>query len=260
MLDNTEDNIEQTRLRELFLQQLIDAIPDGIRVIDKDYNVVMANRAFYNVMKLNESCVGQKCYKAYGFDCDGCPRSRYNCPVQNIQNLQKEFHAIHEVAKHPLYVNADKLKYGNKDDEYYIIEAIHDLSRDVRFSHQQKVSSLAFLSTSIAHEMKNNLGAIRLILEGILDDTDKQSLNGDEPRKYLKMAHKQLVEAIQTPERLLKLAQYSEQDASSVNVAVAVKDMAMMIDYDAKRRCIEIVTNIEKNLSFMGRREKCRTF
>ena len=60
MLDNTEKNIEETKIREQFLQQLIDAIPDGIRVIDKNYNVVMANRAFYNLLKLEKSCIGHK--------------------------------------------------------------------------------------------------------------------------------------------------------------------------------------------------------
>ncbi len=252
MLDNTEKNIEQTQIREKFLQQLIDAIPDGIRVIDTNYNVVMANRAFYSVLKLNESCVGQKCYKAYGFACDGCPRSRYNCPIKYIQSAQKEFHAIHEVEKRPLYVNADKLSYGSGEEEYYIIEAIHDLSRDVRFSHQQKVSSLAFLSTSLAHEMKNNLGAIRMILEGILDTTYKNLPDDDEQKKYMLMAHKQLVETIQTPERLLKLAQYSEQDISDIDVGSAIRDMMLMIDYDAKRLGIAVETSIEKNLSFAG--------
>ncbi|MBR1825487.1 MAG: PAS domain-containing protein [Alphaproteobacteria bacterium] len=252
MLDNTEENIEQTKFRERFLQQLIDAIPDGIRVIDTDYNVVMANRAFYNVLKLEESCIGQKCYQAYGFNCDECPRSRYNCPIKHIKSTQKEFHAIHEVDRHPLYVNADKLAYGKGPDEYYIIEAIHDLSRDVRFSHQQKISSLAFLSTSLAHEIKNNLGAIRMIIEGILDSSYKDVPDDNEQKKYMLMAHKQLVETIQTPERLLKLAQYSEQDIDNINVAAAIKDMMLMIDYDAKRRGIAVETEVESNLTFVG--------
>ncbi len=252
MLDNTEENIEKTKLREKFLQQLIDAIPDGIRVIDKNYNVVMANRSFYNVIKSDKSCIGEKCYKAYGFECDGCPRSRYNCPIRHIQSEQKEFHAIHEVGKRPLYVNADKLVYGKNPDDYYIIEALHDLSRDVRFSHQQKVSSLAFLSTSLAHEIKNNLGAIRMILEGILDSSYQNVPDDDEQKKYLLMVHKQLVETLRTPERLLKLAQYSEQDFGKIDVPNAIKDMLLMIDYDAKHRGIAVETNIESDLSFEG--------
>lgn len=252
MLNNIENNIEQTKIREQFLQQLIDAIPDGIRVIDQKHNVLMANRAFYNVMKLDKTCVGHKCYQAYGYNGAGCPRSRYNCPIENLGKIAKEFHAIHEVGKRPLYVNADKLVYGSNPNDYYIVESIHDLSRDVRFSHQQKVSSLAFLSTSLAHEIKNNLGAIRMIMEGIFASDNQNSADTEEQKKYLMMAHKHLVETIQIPERLLKLAQYSEQDVGQIDVASAIKDIALMIDYDAKRKGIRITTEIENGLQFEG--------
>ena len=253
MLDNTEQNIEETKLREKFLQQLIDAIPDGIRVIDKNFNVVMANRAFYSLLNIKNDCTGKKCYKAYGYDnCDGCPISRYNCPIRYLRNNKSELHAVHEVGKTPLYVNAARLIFGRKSEDYYIIEAIHDLSGDVQFSHQQKVSSLAFLSTSIAHEMKNNLGAIRLILEGMLDSDYKDLSDKDNRKKYLTMAYNQLVETVKTPERLLKLARYSEAEFAQIDVSSAVNDMMLMIDYEAKRRGIIIKTSTSSDLVFWG--------
>ncbi|MBQ8481851.1 MAG: PAS domain-containing protein [Alphaproteobacteria bacterium] len=253
MLENTEQNIEESKLRELFLQQLIDAIPDGVRVIDKDFNVIMVNRSFYGLLKLKENCTEKKCYEAYGFDdCDGCPISRYNCPVRHFKDDTTDLHTIHEVGKIPLYVNATRLIFGKNKQDYYIVEAIHDLSGDVRFSHQQKVSSLAFLSTSIAHEMKNNLGAIRLILEGLLD-TSYQYLDKDNNRrKYLTMAYNQLVETVKIPERLLKLARYSDADYCLIDVSSSVNDTMLMIDYEAKRRGIVIIEDISNDLAFWG--------
>ncbi len=252
MLESIENNIEENKLREQFLQQLIDAIPDGIRVIDINYNVVMANAAFYKLLKLKNSCIGHKCHAAYGYKCESCPQSHYNCPIKYIQKTKDSFHAIHEVGKTPLYVNAAKLVFGKKANDYYIIEALHDLSQDVRYSHQQKVSSLAFLSTSLAHEIKNNLGAIKLIMEGILSADGDSAQKQEEHKKYLEMAHRQLVEAIQIPERLLKLARYSDKEVTSVDVSAAIKDMLLMVDYEAKRRGIECISKVEKGLSFWG--------
>lgn len=253
MLDNIEQSIEEGKERERFLQQLIDAIPDGIRVIDKNFNVIMANRAFHTMFKVKEDCTGKKCYKVYGYDdCEGCPVSRYNCPIRYFRKNENDLHTIHEVGKLPLYVNAARLILGKKQKDYYIVEAIHDLSGDVRFSHQQKISSLVFLSTSIAHEMKNNLGAIRLILEGLLNSEYKDLPDNDSRKKYMTMAYNQLVETVKTPERLLKLARYSEADYSLIDVGSAVEDMMLMIDYEAKRRGIVIKTEVEQNLSFWG--------
>ena len=256
MLDNTEYNIEETKAREIFLQRLIDAIPDGIRVIDKNYNVIMANSAFHSMLKLKKTCVGQKCYKAYNPHCDGCPQRQYACPVKelllNSANMPEHFHTIHEVGKVPLYLNATKLRWGQNKDDIYIVEALHDLSNDVRFSHQQKVSSLAFLSTSIAHEMKNNLGAIRMIFEGILSNYYADVPDADDQKKYLQMAYNQLVETIKTPERLLRLAQYSDNENVEIDVSDAINDMLLMIDYDAKRHGIAIKTQLTENLTFNG--------
>lgn len=254
MLDNMEYNIEETKNRERFLQKLIDAIPDGIRVIDKNYNVIMANRAFHSLLKQKHSCIGEKCYLVYGYQCEGCQQRKYTCPIKQllINKTTDELHTIHEIGKLPLYLNATRLRLGENDDNTYIVEALHDLSGDVQFSHQQKVSSLAFLSTSIAHEMKNNLGAIRMIFEGILENYYDKVDDHDDQKRYLQLAYNQLVETIKIPERLLRLAQFSDNEFIEINVHNAINDMLMMIDYDAKRRGIDVQTNLDKELSFIG--------
>lgn len=249
MLNNLEENIAEIKSNELFLQRLIDAIPEAIRVIDSDYNVVMANTALHKMFKLKESCVGKKCYFAYGFECEACPKSKYECPIKEIfERGKNNIHTIHEVNSSPLYISAAKLQASENKHNDYVIEAIHDLSNDVQFSHQQKVSSLAFLSTSIAHEMKNSLGAIRMIFEVILNN--KVSL--PERNKYLQMAYTQLVETIRTPERLLKLSQFNQEDSGIINVSSAVEDILIMIDYDAKRKGIAIQKSLDKNASVYG--------
>ena len=247
MLDSIENNISETKRREQFLQNLLDTIPDGIRVIDENYNVVMSNKAFGKILKTKNS-YNVKCYYAYGYDCEGCSSSKYKCPIELFRK-QKDgtLHTIHEVNKKPLYVNAARLYLNNQS--YFVIEAIHDLSRDVHFSHQQKVSSLAFLSTSIAHEMKNNLGAIRIILEGVLDSDD---FSAPQNKKYLEMSLKQLVETIKIPERLLQIAHYSEDEISPINVENAVKDMMLMVDYDAKRYGISTITEMKNRMILYG--------
>lgn len=251
MLDNTENNIKEAKTRELFLQQLIDAIPDGIRVIDHNYNVIMANKAFYSLLKIKESCVGKKCYLAYGYKCEGCEQSKYECPIREllIHKNKDSLIAIHDVGKTPLYLRAVKLNNDEKKEKL-IIESLHDLRGDVKFSHQQKVSSLAFLSTSIAHEMKNNLGAIRMIFEAILENYFDNKTN-DQIKKYLNMAHTQLIETIKIPERLLKLAQYDDVNKTEIDISSSINDMLLMIDYDAKRKGIVINTKFEKGLSFI---------
>ena len=166
------------------------------------------------------------------------------------KNKDDVLHTIHEIGKTPFYLNAAKMPIDANN--FYVVEVLHDLSNDVRYSHQQKVSSLAFLSTSIAHEMKNNLGAIRLILEGMLEDNPNSAVDFESQKKYLLLIHKQLVEAVKTPERLLQLARYSEEETGEINIADAVQDMLHMIDYDAKRRGIFADMQIADDAKIFG--------
>lgn len=66
------------------------------------------------------------------------------------------------------------------------------------------------------------------------------------------MAYTQLVETIRTPERLLKLSQFNQEDLGIINVSSAVEDILIMIDYDAKRKGIAIQKSLDKNASVYG--------
>ena len=253
MLDSMEQNIENVKMRERFLQQLIDAVPDAIRVLDNYYNVVMENKTFRRLAQTKGSCSGRKCFEAYGYHDTVCPRSRYNCPIMYLKNKsQKAFHAIHEVGNIPTYINAARLYLdrSNKTD-YYVIEAMHDLRADVLFSHQQKISSLAFLSTSIAHEIKNNLGAIRMILEGILEEKES-AWSAKEVKKYLVMAHDQLVETVRVPERLLKMSQYVDKEVTMIDISSCITDVMQMTDYSTKRVGIATDLVLQEGLQLKG--------
>ena len=253
MLDSMEQNIENVKMRERFLQQLIDAVPDAIRVLDNKYNVIMENKTFKNLAQTKGNCLKRKCFEAYGYNNYACPRSRYNCPIVYLKNkAQKSFHAIHEIGSVPAYISAARLYVDkNNKNDYYVIEAMHDLRGDVLFSHQQKISSLAFLSTSIAHEMKNNLGAIRMILEGILEEKeDKWSIA--EVRKYLVMVHNQLVDTVRIPERLLKMSQYVDTEMTEIDVCSCITDVMQMTDYSTKRVGIATEVLLGKELYLKG--------
>ena len=167
MLDNLQNMMEKIRDNENFLQSIVDGIPDGIRVIDKDFNIIIANKSYYNLTE-DFPKSGLKCYySAFGLN-EPCHYSNTQCPVVNIlhKNNKKTFNAIHQfINSGNKYLSITSAPLFHNSQNNYVIEAIHDLSQEIDFSHQQKVSSMGFLSSSIAHEIKNQIGALRLIVE-----------------------------------------------------------------------------------------------
>lgn len=246
MISSIESYIAEIKNSELFLQLLIDTIPDGIRVIDKDYNIIHSNNAYDK--QFSATGHTEKCFQAYGYD-KPCPQGVFSCPFREIKSSKaKSISMVQNVDGRPLSVNAAPLKMFGSDsrDDFYIIESIRDLSDDIRFSHQQKISSLGFLATSVAHEMKNNLGSMRMILESMLE----QPQNAD--NKYLRLVYDQLVASVAIPERLLKLARNNMEAPEAFKADAAIGEVISLLDYESKRNGVEIECNFANGLEVIG--------
>lgn len=258
MLENIENGIIEIKNKEAFLQSLIDGIPDGIRVIDEDYNIIIANKEYYRQIGSKASCIGCKCYTSSQKTNVPCPKSLYTCPINEIKNKNNgKVKFVQQFASYPnrhLSINAAPLIIDNgKAKTTYVVEAIRDLSEDIRFSHQQKLSSLGFLATSVAHEMKNHLGSIRMILEAVINKYYKDISDNNETKQYLNLINSQLITCIHVPERLLKLAQFSNDDDQEINIRDNINDVMALLDYEAKRNGVSITINTpEKDIIMNG--------
>jgi signal transduction histidine kinase len=123
------------------------------------------------------------------------------------------------------------------------VESIRDLSENINYSHQQKISSLGFLATSIAHEMKNNLGAINMILDGLLQKYYSEDKQNSQEKQYLEMISSQIKECIKVPERLLKISRNSDQNELTFNINSSISDILSLLDYEIKSKGIILTKN-----------------
>lgn len=250
MLDNIENMISTIQDKEKFLQSLIDSIPDGIRVIDENHNIIIANKTYYaqsnDIPKTNK-----KCYASSFLSKQPCLNEQ--CPLHEIlQNKKPNFITIQQFASNPnkyLSVNAALMQYDKSHK--YIVESIRDLSGDIDFSHQQKISSLSFLSSSIAHEIKNNLGALRMILEHIIETSSSKKTSLSEHKKMLKTLHNELVNTLNIPERLLKMTRYSTQDETEFDCINSLSEIIKLLDFEAKRKGIDMSFTYPKKEIFI---------
>ena len=241
MLNNIENNINEIKEKEVFLQSLIDTLPDAIRVIDENYNIILYNKAYAEYTKKQYLYSSDKCYEAYSKEnqCP-CSTSQYICPLKELKEKNKNsLKIIHSINNRPLSINSARIHLNG---QYGIVESIRDLSDNVNYSHQQKISSLGFLATSLAHEMKNNLGAINMILDGILQKYYTNT-NNNEEKQYLEMISGQIKDCIKVPERLLKLSRNTEQINTTFNIASEISDILSLLDYEIKSKGIVLTQN-----------------
>ena len=253
MLQNIEDSIIKIKNNQYFLQAIIDAIPDGLRVMDEQGKIVLANRAYVNLLGIKK-CIGEFCYRQSMNAKSFCPENKMRCPIREFQkNKATTLSTIQYFAKdpnRPISVNAAKMELeGENGKTEYIIEALRDLSQEIKFSHQQKISSLAFLATSIAHEMKNNLGSLRMVMEQLMEIND---FKDSRTKAYFNLAYTQVLECIKIPESLLNLSKNPAKKADKIKLKNIVESVCSLLDYEAKRRGVEISVALDDKIIIMG--------
>ena len=251
MAMSLEKSLLDIRRKEHFQQALIDAIPDGIRVIDEDFNIVVANRAYRELVGIAED-KGQdigKCYFSSHKRESPCQKNMVTCPLTELSAQKTVIKAVQRFKNHtendlPVEVNAAVLKRDEYQKGDLVVESIRDLTQDIRFSHTQKLSSVGMLAAGVAHELRNPLGSIRLILEGLVSKIENKKIDISEIEKYLRKITDQIVNCASVTEILLKLSRLPSDELENVDVKQAIAEINTLLDYEAKKRGVTVCTSV----------------
>lgn len=253
MTESLQRKIQQLQEKEVFLQALINAIPDGIRIIDENYQILLSNKTYREQLQLNEDNADDLyCYSSsHGLDCP-CPATLITCPIQELNNNKLPFKFIHqhtrsdgskldvEIYASPMHVTVEG------ESRTLIVESIRDLAEQVKFSHEQKLSELGHLAAGVSHEIHNPLTAVRLALH-----SSYQSLQDPEPdiqeiSNYLDLVNKEIDTCIDVTERLLKLSTAPPSQAELVLVNEAVEETISLLRWEAIQDKIELSFKTEE--------------
>ncbi len=239
--------------REQFLQSLIDAMPDGIRVIAPDFTVLKTNKAFCQQMGLSsDQVLGQACYASSHGRTEPCAPTLVTCPLHEIGKNGKPLmcrqthkrrdgsEAVVEVSAAPLEILSDgTVRKG-------VVEAIRDLSGDIQHSQEQRLSEIGQLAAGVAHEIRNPLSSIHLTLQALrnrpVDDVQKDF------SRHLNVMDGEIDRCIQVTERLLKLSTPPSELPELVAVEQVTPEVISLLNAEADRSGTKITLDLVGSL------------
>lgn len=251
MASALETGHRQLEHRERFLQALIDAVPDGIRLIDRNFKVKRANRAYLDQVGLPpDQVIGQPCYASSHKRTTPCPATLVTCPLhefgQGALPLTCRHQHIRGDDNQPFMVevSANSLDVETPDGrERLVIESIRDLSKEMAISHEQKLSELGLLAAGVAHEIRNPLASMRFGLQAIRQGVDVEG-NG-EMLEHLQLVDDEIEECITVTERLLKLSTPPSDQPELVSIDHIVDDVLSLLNAEAEANHIDVRIEIE---------------
>ncbi|PYG87201.1 sigma-B regulation protein RsbU (phosphoserine phosphatase) [Ruminiclostridium sufflavum DSM 19573] len=114
-----------------FIEEVIDGMPDWVRVIDKHDNIIFVNKSMRDSIGMD--IVGQKCYEVLGRTAP-C----YNCISRsNLPNRSRRKEEV--INGHTFSVTSSPFKGVDSISEDAVIEVLHDITELKKMS--QKIKS-----------------------------------------------------------------------------------------------------------------------
>jgi PAS domain S-box-containing protein len=253
MAAGLQDKLAELREKEHFLQQLVDAIPDGICVIGPDYRVVLTNVTYREQLGLKPGeVVPALCHAATHARDTPCPETLITCPLKEIAKAQKPLRVVHRHQRTngstldvELYA-APMLVTQQGEPRLMVVESIRDLEQQVRFSHEQRLSELGRLAAGVAHEIHNPLAAVRLALHAAERAVKAENPAHDQVIEYLHLVDQEVEKCSQVTEGLLKLSVPPPTQQELVEVERVVGETLRLLHWEAETRSVEIHLLVEE--------------
>jgi PAS domain S-box-containing protein len=218
-------DITERKRAETMVKKILETVDDGFVVIDRDYRIVSANRAYCEqVGKAAAEMVGGHCYEYAHSQARPCFAEGLDCPVHQAFATGQPARATHhhsrgaaagttrvvEVKAFPLRDEADQVTS--------VIEITTDISEQVKLEEQlrqsQKMEALGTMAGGLAHDFNN-------ILQAIMGYTELlgQRLGAESPlQRYLEMIHTSSTRARDLTRAMLAFSRKQVSEPAALNL------------------------------------------
>jgi PAS domain S-box-containing protein len=200
--DTTErkQSEEKVRQSERFIRSILDAVDEGFIVVDRDFRILTANKAYGCQVSLPcDEVIGRHCYEISHKMIRPCYEGGEDCAVRHVFEKGEPHTALH---KHPdakgsiLYyeMKAFPIKDG-KGAVISVIETINNITEKHLLKEEQlksqKLEAIGILAGGIAHDFNNLLQGIFgyiSMAKRTLSDKDKPLAMLDQAEQALQMS------------------------------------------------------------------------
>lgn len=252
MADELQTTIVGLNRSEARLQAVIDAIPDGVRVIGRDYRIMMANQAYIRQVGLPaENIIGRPCHSMSHGRTTPCPDTLIRCPLAELgpglpAMTCRQTHCSKENVEAHVEVAAALVDLRLADSSgNCVVESIRDLDQQAQLGQEHRLAELGLLAAGLAHEIYNPLSSISLLASAL----EQEMPPGREGQMAQRMhtLRREIDRTLELTNSLLTLCQ-PPGEAVLISLADVVPLTLEILGFEARKASAELVQKIPGDL------------
>ena len=214
-----------------FLQSVIDGIEDSIAIVDRDYNILFANKAARKRISVDEEqIIGKTCYRAFHDQDEPCRHCQTSMTFECGEACTATYTET-EPDGQERFVELHTYPIEGPDGR---VERVIEINRDIterkylemQLVQASKMAALGELAGGLAHQLNNPLVGVQNFVQLLLSRMDE----GDPNRKLAETIERAGRECVKIIKNLLSFSRESRRDFSDVDINNVIDDVLSLLE------------------------------
>jgi len=270
LYERVADKATEINLATSFASALLDASPDGVMVIDRDFRIINCNdSSLITVGKGRESVLGKFCHEVIYDSLNHCDCQGRDCPAQKTIKTRQASRAIHEnlningklqvsqVTAYPIFNQFNEivqLIITVRDITKALSDKIEQHTQIIkddlaRFAQEDRLSSLGRLVASVCHEINNPITSIVTFNKLILSYLQENKMPPDGSagfERYLDLSIREALRCGSIVNNLLTFARQKNVEAKDVDLVEVIQTIMMLTKHQLESSQVEYELDLPK--------------
>ncbi|HET7585962.1 MAG TPA: ATP-binding protein [Gemmatimonadaceae bacterium] len=231
------------------VEELVDALPVGVYVIDREYRIRLWNRKRETGTQgvAREEAIGRNVFEVLHRQ----PAERLRAEFDEVfaTGVMRQYDVESTASGETRFYRISKIpmRVGGGDAVTHVLTLGEDLTeqrraRD-RIMQAEKLAAVGQLAAGVMHEMNNPLatiGACAESLEGRLERETLPDALRDEVREYLRILEHEVGRCTRIASELLRFSRRGDTERTPVDLHVVLEETLHLLHYHARFRRVRV--------------------
>ncbi len=237
-----EAQLQDLRSAQELMGHIVDALPVGLYVVDKDFRIVAWNRKRETGTQgvAREDAIGKSVFEVL-----------YRQPKQRISSELEEVFATDEIRRYEVESTASgerrfyrltkvPMHVSSIDEVTHVITVGEDITEqkriDERISHAEKLAALGQMAAGVMHEINNPLATITACVEAVRESVSESS----EPAELLSIVETEVDRCKRIARDLLAFSRPPPSEKGPTDIQETVEETLKLLQHHDRFKKIKV--------------------